>query len=61
MNDANFIREGLNLHGIPVYEDDIPYIEFLLHTILQAQIELKKFPDLNDETPITIFDKELIR
>lgn len=61
MDYSNFIRQGLYLHDIPVYEADIPYIQFLLHTVNQAQTSLKEFPDLNSEDPITVVDKGLIR
>ncbi|QKY71489.1 hypothetical protein [Lentibacillus sp. CBA3610] len=60
MDNTNFIRQSLYLHDIPVYEDDMPYIQFLLHTVNQAQMSLNEFPDLNNENPITIVDKGLI-
>lgn len=61
MYDSHLIRERLYLQGIPTYEADIPYIQLLLHTVTQAQLALNQFPNLNQETPITIFDKGLIR
>jgi len=61
MNDINFIRQGLYLHGIPVYEADVPYIQNLLSTVNQAQSSLDKFLDVNKETPITIVDKGVLR
>lgn len=61
MIDETFIKKSLNLHNIPLYESDVPYIEFLLQTVMQAQTELNQFPNLNDEYPITIIDKGVIR
>jgi len=60
MVDANFIRQGLHLQGLPIYEADIPYIQNLLCTINQAGTSLHAFPHLNMEVPITVADKELM-
>jgi hypothetical protein len=61
MDDANFIRQGLHLQDLPVYEADIPFIQQIRFTIKQAEAALPYFPDLNMEVPITIVDKELLR
>ena len=60
MDDANFIRYGLHLQGLPDYENDISYIYNILCTMKQAQISLYAFPYLNMEIPITIVDKDLL-
>ncbi|QKY71001.1 hypothetical protein [Lentibacillus sp. CBA3610] len=60
MYDATFIKQGLYLQGLPVFEDDVPYIQNTLVTINQAQEPLKSFPDLNQTVPITVVDKRLM-
>lgn len=60
MDDANFIRQGLQMQGLPVYEADIPYIQQIRYTMYQAQTSLHVFPHLNMEIPMTIVDKELL-
>ncbi|WP_080875220.1 hypothetical protein [Oceanobacillus timonensis] len=60
MDDANFIRQGLHLQGLPFYETDIPYIQQIRYTMYQAQTSFHAFPHLNMEIPITIVDKELL-
>ncbi|TFJ92400.1 hypothetical protein [Lentibacillus salicampi] len=60
MNDAKFIKQGLYLQGLSVYEADISYIQNILFTIEQAQKSLNAFPDLNQEVPITVTDKRLM-
>lgn len=57
MNDANFIKQFLDLQGLPIYETDIPYIQNILYTMKQAQGSLQAFPHLNLEVPITVVDK----
>lgn len=61
MNDTNFLREGLLLQNLPVYELDIPYIHSILFIIKQTQVSLAAFPYLNKEAPIMTVDKELLR
>ncbi|RKQ28180.1 hypothetical protein [Oceanobacillus halophilus] len=61
MCNINFIKQGLYVQNLPIYEADIPYIQDMLHTIQQAQLALEAFPHLHDEVPITIVDKGLIR
>lgn len=61
MNDVYFIKHGLQLQGVPIYENDIPYIQEILDTIHQAQASLDIVPYLNTEVPITVVDKRLIR
>lgn len=60
MYDTNFIKRGLARQGLPFYEADLPYISQILDTINQAKAPLQTFPLLNEETPITIVDKELL-
>ncbi|MCT1903038.1 hypothetical protein [Oceanobacillus sojae] len=60
MDDANFIRQGLHLQGLPFCETDIPYILQIRCTMTLSQNALSAFPYLNMETPITIVDKELL-
>lgn len=60
MNDIYFIKQALNLQGLPIYETDIQHIHNILCTINQAQASLKEFPDLNMYVPITIVDKRLM-
>ena len=60
MNEG-FIKESLAMQGLPNYDSDIPFIKQTLHTVNQAKIPLKQFPDLKTEVPITIVDKELMR
>jgi len=33
MNETYFVRQGLYLHGIPVHEADIPYMNDLLSEV----------------------------
>lgn len=61
MDDTIFIRVGLRLQGLPLYEMDIPYIQNILYTMKQAQAPLQAFPYLNTKVPITVVDKELLR
>ncbi|KRG13172.1 hypothetical protein [Lederbergia galactosidilytica] len=61
MNGSNFIREGLLVQHLPVYETDIPYIHSILSIIQQTQGSLEAFPNLNEEIPILIVDKALLR
>mgnify|MGYP001363698448 CR=1 FL=1 len=58
MFDPTFVRQGLYLQQLPVYESEIPYIIHQLGTVQQAKLALKYFPHLNEEVPITIVDKE---
>lgn len=60
MDYENYLRQGLHLQGIPLREEDLPYIGSILSTINQAEAALEAFPYLNQETPVTIFDKELL-
>ena len=61
MDNATFIKNGLHLQGLPVYEADIPYIRNILYTMNQAQVALHASPYLNMEVPITVVDKRLLR
>lgn len=61
MDDANVIRQGLHLHGLPICETDIPYIQQIRCTMKLSQHALSAFPYLNMEVPITIVDKELLQ
>ncbi|MFD1363379.1 hypothetical protein [Lentibacillus salinarum] len=61
MEKTNMIRQGLYLQGLPVYEADIPFIHNILCTMNQAQASLTAFPHLNQEVPMTIVDKALMR
>ncbi|WP_100011152.1 hypothetical protein [Lentibacillus sediminis] len=58
---AHYIRQGLYNQGLPVYETDIPFIQNILYTVEQAESSLGAFPYLNQEVPITVVDKELMR
>ncbi|WP_010530227.1 hypothetical protein [Lentibacillus jeotgali] len=60
MNNTHFVKQGLYLQGLPIYEGDIPYIHNTLTTINQAQVSLKAYPDLNQKVPITVVDKRLM-
>lgn len=60
MNKVEFIRKGLTLQNLPVYEIDLPFIQFLLNTVMKAQSATHAFPHLYQEVPITIVDKELL-
>lgn len=57
MNDTSFIKQFLDLHGLPIYETNIPYIQNILYTMKQAQGSPQAFPHLNLEVPITVVDK----
>jgi len=61
MNDYHFIKHGLHLQGLPIYEADIPYIHNTLFIVKQTESYLNAFPDLNQAVPITMVDKEAIR
>lgn len=60
MDYEKYLRQGLYLQGIPVYDTDIPYIRSILSTINQTQAPLKAFPYLNKEMPIKVVDKEVL-
>lgn len=61
MNSTDFIKDGLSLQGFPVYETDLPYIHSILSIIHQTQGSLEAFPYVNEEMPIMIVDKALLR
>ncbi|HLS10495.1 hypothetical protein [Lentibacillus sp.] len=61
MEEMNMIRQGLYLQGFSVYEADTSYIHNILCTMNQAQASFTAFPHLNQEVPITIVDKALMR
>lgn len=61
MIHESYVRQGLYLQSLPVYERDIPFILQILSTILEAQVQLQVFPNLNTETPITIVDKAVLK
>lgn len=61
MDHITFIKNGLHVQALPVYENDIPYIQNILHTVKQAQESLQAYPYLNTEVPITVVDKGLIQ
>lgn len=41
MLDPRFIKQSLALHGVPVHNKDIPYLQHILYTIYQAQAPLQ--------------------
>lgn len=51
------IRQNLYINGMPFYENEIPYIHNMLYTINSSNSALKAYPSLNQQVPITIFDK----
>lgn len=61
MIHESYVRQGLYLQGLPVYETDIPFILQILSTIHEAEIQLQAFPNVNTETPITIVDKAVLK
>lgn len=65
MDYETYLKQGLHLQGIPVDENDVPYILRTLMTVKEAEASLKEFPALMKkeipELPITVVDKgELI-
>lgn len=60
MNSEIFIKQGLHLQGLPIYEIDVPYIRDILYNINKAEIATTAFPYLNEEVPITVVDKGLM-
>lgn len=58
MMNADIIKQNLSYQGLPVKEDDIPFIQQTLKALNEAKAVLPHFPDLNMEVPITIVDKE---
>jgi len=60
MDTATYIKNGLHLQRLPVYESDIAYIQNILYTMKQTEVSLHAFPHLNMEEPITVVDKRLM-
>ena len=61
MDGKIFVKESLKIQGLPIYEIDIPYILDTLHTINASQRSLNAYPYLNEEIPITIVDKGMMK
>lgn len=61
MQSEVFIKQGLRQQGLPIYEIDLPYIRDILNNINQAELAAAAFPYLNEEIPITIVDKGVMR
>lgn len=59
-NDA-FIKKGLHLQRLPIYESDISYIQNILCMMKQTEASLHAFPYLNMEVSVTVVDKGLMR
>lgn len=61
MHATNVVKQGLHIHGIPVIEADIPYINSVMTTIQQAQTPLVKQQGLHEEVPLVIVDPDVIQ
>jgi len=55
------IQEQLRLHGIPVIEADLPYIQKLQHTIQVAHEPVEARTDLHKEVPLVVVDPEVVQ
>lgn len=60
MNFGYSIKQHFSIHGIPINDADLPFIQHIHHTILQVSTPLTSQTELNQEVPITIVDPELI-
>lgn len=61
LNTTQYVEQVLSIHGIPVEEEENPFLRKILYMIQRAEIPLKAYVDLNKEEPITIVDPELIK
>lgn len=55
------IKAQLMMHGIPVIETDLPYIQRLLHTIREAHAPVEAYTNLHKEVPLLVGDPEVIQ
>lgn len=58
---AQFIRQSLVQHGIPIIEKDIPYIQHIIETVSEAAPAMESVPDLHKAPPILVVDKQVIQ
>ncbi|MDA3128754.1 hypothetical protein ACFPTR_13475 [Aliibacillus thermotolerans] len=59
--DGYAIQKLLRLQGLSVFREDVPQIFHILDTIYESEKATLAFPDLNEEVPMTIVDKELLQ
>ncbi|MGI2326922.1 hypothetical protein [Planococcus sp. YIM B11945] len=60
MEYKDYIKQGLELQGLPVTKIDIPFIFDMLATVRHAQTALLNFPEVKSTVPMAIVDKEEI-
>ncbi|MRX73952.1 hypothetical protein GJU40_17615 [Bacillus lacus] len=61
MTEAELLKKQLMDKGFPVHEGDIPYILMVLNSIKRAPSPFGRKTDLNEEVPVVIVDKELLK
>ncbi|GAA0472000.1 hypothetical protein [Alkalibacillus silvisoli] len=58
---AACIGQDLQSKGIPVFEGDLPYLQFMLDTIQYYSTPVKERRDWYRQVSILVFDQEVIR
>lgn len=61
MQPTEFIKQGLLLHGIVLKEADLCHIQHVMNTIHHKQSQLTIESDLNEEVPLVIVDRDVIK
>ncbi|GAE24862.1 hypothetical protein JCM9140_822 [Halalkalibacter wakoensis JCM 9140] len=61
MQAQDFIKQTLQLHSISTIPSDLPYIMNVMNDIYEAEQFLRVDPDLHEEVPFVILDKDVIR
>ena len=59
MIQENFIQKGLFLQNLPIYSEDIMYIQDILTTMRISKQSFTAFPYLHELPPVTVVEKEL--
>ncbi|MCD2138974.1 hypothetical protein [Salinicoccus halitifaciens] len=57
MRLKKFIDKELDMYGISIDKEDLPYVEEVLSSVEESETELEDFPDLKEQLPFTIVDK----
>lgn len=55
------IKHNLQQLGIPVMEEDIPYIRYMLRLIQEVHTPLEAEHDLYKEVPLVVVDPEVVQ
>ncbi|WP_213422044.1 hypothetical protein [Bhargavaea massiliensis] len=61
MGEINYIRSALKKQGFPALASDLPVLAGLMAEVSRAESDLREFPEVTKQLPVTVVQKELLK